>query len=141
MVEVVVRCGVELREGLVDELGDGWTKCLRLLQEIGSGEVVGLDEMVLVLLDDREMARLHEEFLGDPTTTDVMTFEHGEILIGVEVAERQSKEYGWSFERELALYGIHGLLHLAGYDDREAVDAEKMRLRQEELVAEFFSAL
>ena len=50
--------------------------------------------------------------------TDVITFRHGEIVISVETAERQAKEYSTSFDRELRLYFVHGLLHLVGLEDK-----------------------
>jgi probable rRNA maturation factor len=84
------------------------------------------------------MARLHGEFLNDATTTDVITFEHGELLIGVEVAARQAGEFGSLADREIALYGIHGMLHLAGFDDRSSTDAKEMAVRQEEVLSECF---
>jgi len=90
------------------------------------------------LLDDGEMARLHGEFLGDANATDVITFEHGELLIGVEVAGRQAEEFGSEVDREIALYGIHGMLHLSGYDDIDVDDANQMALRQKELLDQCF---
>lgn len=120
------------------DLQRGWDEVFLYLKEIGVGEIADVEAMEITLLDDDEMSRLHEEFLQDPKTTDVITFEHGELLIGVEVAKRQALEYGNTFERELALYGIHGMLHLAGYDDRSKDEFELMKMRQEEILELFF---
>lgn len=109
----------------------------RRLKEEGRGEIVGLEMLEVALLDDCEMARVHGEFLGDPTTTDVITFDHGELLIGVEVAEKQRHAYGHSLAQEIFLYGIHGLLHLSGYNDILPADREKMWVRQDDLLKEF----
>jgi probable rRNA maturation factor len=87
------------------------------------------------------MARLHGEFLGDGTTTDVITFDHGELLIGVETAERQSLEFETSIHQEIALYGIHGMLHLAGFDDRDSLEAKLMERRQKDLFSKVFADL
>jgi probable rRNA maturation factor len=87
------------------------------------------------------MARLHGEFLGDATTTDVITFDHGELLIGVETAKRQSLEFETSIHREIALYGIHGMLHLAGFDDRDSPEAKLMERRQKDLFSKVFADL
>ena len=116
-------------------LQSGWEKAAALLAEIGVGEIASLPLIEIALLDDSAMSQVHAEFLNDPTTTDVITFEHGELLIGVEVAIRQAHEYQHHFFREVALYGIHGMLHLAGFDDRERADFERMKERQEELLA------
>ena len=122
-------------------LQEGWLSVAGVLREIGVGEMPTFLSMEISLLDDEEMSRIHGEFLSDPTPTDVITFQHGELLIGVEVAERQAGEFATSTEREIALYGIHGMLHLAGFDDRDPDDAKAMSLRQEELLNVHFSAL
>jgi probable rRNA maturation factor len=60
---------------------------------------------------------LHHRYLGDPTPTDVITFHHGEIFICPDVALQQSKQYHTTLLEEVAIYGLHGLLHLVGYED------------------------
>jgi probable rRNA maturation factor len=89
-----------------------------------------LEEIEITFVSDEEIARVHGEFLEDPTPTDVITFHHGEILISTDTAERQSAEHGQSLDHELALYMIHGLLHLGGLEDHEPEEAEKMALIQ-----------
>lgn len=39
----------------------------------------------------------------------------GEIIICPQVAKRQAKSYGYSYEQFIAFLFIHGLLHLKGY--------------------------
>lgn len=139
MVEVYRRsrcCKISKDFELV--LEGGWNQVFRLLVETGVGEIVGFERLEVSLVDDDEMAEVHREFLGDATPTDVITFEHGEILIGVETAIRQAEEFRTSPDREVALYGIHGMLHLAGFDDREVGEAEVMARRQDELLEVFF---
>lgn len=91
-------------------------------------------ELSLAFLSDEELARLHEEFLDDPTTTDVITFEAmpgldsaGEICVSVDTAARYAQEHGHAFSHELALYIVHGWLHLAGYDDLQPAKKRRMR--------------
>src|SRR5262245_9048727 len=48
----------------------------------------------VALVDDETSARVHEQFMGIEGETDVITFHHGEIVIGVEVAFRQAAENG-----------------------------------------------
>lgn len=50
----------------------------------------------------------------------------GDIVISSETARRQAKEYGHSFDREMAFLFTHGLLHLLGYDHMNKEDEEKM---------------
>lgn len=91
-------------------------------------------EIEISLINDAEIARVHGEFLNDPTPTDVITFHHGEILISAETALRQSAEHGFSLDQELGLYAIHGLLHLAGWEDHEPNEAASMALIQERIL-------
>jgi probable rRNA maturation factor len=80
------------------------------------------------------MARVHADFLGDPTETDVITFHYGEILICPAVAREQSAAHGLDVDDEVLLYGLHGLLHLAGYDDMKPAAAKEMARVQEKLL-------
>ncbi len=84
-----------------------------------ASELHALEEIEINLVDDTTIARVHGEFLNDPTPTDVITFPHGEIFISLDTAQRQAAENGETYEREVALYIVHALLHLAGWDDRE----------------------
>ena len=55
----------------------------------------------------------------------------GDIMISVKRVEEQAKEYGHSFERELAYMVIHGFYHLMGYDHIEENDKIQMREKEE----------
>ena len=129
---------VALEEEFVQRCHEVLVKVMERLISEGGGVLGGLDLVEVTFLNDEDMGRVHGEFMDDPTPTDVITFEHGEILVGAEVAVRQAAEYGKSVEQELVLYGIHGLLHLAGYDDKELKDREVMFVRQEELLEAIF---
>ena len=85
-----------------------------------------LDEVEVSFIDDETIADEHLRFMDIPGATDVITFDHGEIHISVETVRQQAEELGSDFERELMLYIIHGLLHLAGYDDASEADHLKM---------------
>lgn len=89
----------------------------------------------VALVDDETSARVHEQFMGIEGETDVITFHHGEIVIGVEVAFRQAAENGEPPLRELFRYIVHGLLHLAGHEDEAPHDRQRMEAAQEPLVA------
>jgi probable rRNA maturation factor len=95
----------------------------------------------VALVDNETSARVHEQFMGIEGETDVITFHHGEIVIGVEVAFRQAAENGEPPLRELFRYIVHGLLHLAGHEDEEAADRERMEAAQEPLVARLWPEL
>jgi len=92
-------------------------------------------ELEFILLDNEEMTRVHGEFCGEATPTDVITFLHGEILICPEVAREQGPQWDRSLEEEVLLYGIHGMLHLIGFDDHEPQDYDAMARAQDEVLA------
>lgn len=58
----------------------------------------------------------------------------GEVIISLDFCERQAKEKGHSFERELATLVVHGVLHLLGWDDEDEEGWRKMVEMQEEIV-------
>lgn len=97
-------------------------------------------ELSLVFLTDPALARLHADFLGDPSTTDVITFAGdpgfgvaGEICVSVDTAAAYARKHRRNFSAELTLYLVHGWLHLAGFDD--LVPAKKRRMRAAEACA------
>src|SRR5262249_42284443 len=91
----------------------------------------GLAAVEISFIAPRESGRIHLEFFGDPASTDVMTFEHGEILICPDVAERQRKASGLSLRAELLTYVIHGMLHLCGWNDLGPGEFEAMAREQD----------
>ena len=87
----------------------------------------------LLITDDREIAALHAQFLGDPTPTDVISFEDddgAELVVSKETARRCAREHGHTIAAELALYVVHGILHTTGFDDVTARDRERMRMAE-----------
>lgn len=94
-------------------------------------------ELSLVFLTDAALAKLHADFLGDPTATDVITFAGdpalgtaGEICVSADAAAAYARAHERDFSRELALYLVHGWLHLAGHDD--LVPGKKRAMRRAE---------
>lgn len=118
-------------------------------------------ELSVVFMNDTALAKLHKDFLDDPSITDVITFEGdpafgtaGEICISADAAVRhlhaESATKGrlamQRFSEEVTLYLVHGWLHLAGYDDLAPAKKRVMRraearamtlLRRESAIPEF----
>jgi probable rRNA maturation factor len=91
-------------------------------------------ELSIAFLTDKALARIHDDFLSDPSTTDVITFEGnaklgsaGEICVSADTAASYASQHDHEFARELALYVVHGWLHLAGYDDLQPAKKRLMR--------------
>jgi len=98
----------------------------RAVECIGNSQA----ELSIVLVSDRGMAPLNEQFHHVAGPTDILTFDYGdagELIISVDHAVAQARRYRTKPSRELALYVVHGLLHLAGQDDRTVAQRRKMR--------------
>lgn len=91
-------------------------------------------EVVWMLAQEHD--RLHDRFLADPTPTDVITFPYddddlfGEIIVNLDMARAQAATRGHPMSEEVALYVVHGALHLLGLDD--ATDEQKAEMRAAE---------
>jgi probable rRNA maturation factor len=94
------------------------------------------------------MIALNKKFLGRAYATDVLAFDltddikqdknpkeiSGEVIISTDAVKKNTKEFQTSYAHELALYIIHGILHLLGYDDHKPADIKKMRNKEQELL-------
>lgn len=58
----------------------------------------------------------------------------GDIVLCFERALEQSKEYGHSFEREIAFLTAHSMLHLLGYDHINPEEEKIMFAKQEDIL-------
>jgi len=91
----------------------------------------------VVFVDDPTLQRMHEEFLDDPSLTDVMAFDYtetdgdadpeAEVFVSADRARAVALERGEESRDELLLYLVHGALHLCGLDDHEDAPREEMR--------------
>ncbi len=96
-------------------------------------------EVNIVLVEDSRMAELNWEHLRHRGPTDILTFDYGdgtgELVISLDTAVREAASRGLPLRREVALYVAHGLLHLAGLDDRTPVQRRAMRRAERALLA------
>lgn len=107
-----------------------------LLDRLARRRPLAVGEVSVVFLGPRAMARANRQFLGHEGPTDVITFEHGEILVCPEIAREQARARRLPVGEELLRYIVHGWLHLCGYDDARAPDRRRMHVAQERLVTE-----
>ena len=104
--------------------------------------VPGDPEISLVLCDDAFIQSLNAEYRGLDKPTDVLSFAQddpellGDIVISLPTAARQAEAAGWTLENEVALLGVHGLLHLLGYDDETEAGAWEMQGKTEATLRE-----
>src|SRR5215469_6146488 len=109
-----------------------------IVRAVLDGEGVADAEISLAFVDNSTIHTLNKRYLDHDEPTDVLSFPlsepnakrlAGELVIGAEVALAQAKERGHDVQTELALYVIHGLLHLCGFDDKDDDTARAMRER------------
>lgn len=131
-----------LPPGHAEALGDA-SLIAAVRAALAHGERAGL-RVDVVLVDDETLTGLHGRFLGDPTPTDVISFDllgegtpaaedpgpDAELYISLDCAQRVSVERGVSVARELTLYAVHGALHLCGFDDHEPEERAAMRVAE-----------
>ena len=100
-----------------------------------------------MITGDSRIEKLNRRFLGRKGPTDVLAFNMregkglknlgqilGDIVVSLDRARVQANEFGTTLKKELALYVIHGVLHLAGHKD----GSRKMERLQQEILRKFF---
>ncbi|SRR6266849_10260980 len=111
----------------------------RAARTVLEGEGVKEAEVSLAFVDNPTIQHLNQRYLQHDEPTDVLSFPlsepsarclAGEIVIGAEVAKNQAASRGHDIQAELALYVIHGLLHLCNYEDQTDDQAKEMRQRE-----------
>lgn len=91
----------------------------------------------LLLTGDAEIAALHARHLGDPSPTDVMSFAvdgAAEVVVSVGTARTVARRLGHAVRAEVALYIVHGLLHVLGHDDVAPRARARMRAAESEVL-------
>ena len=109
----------------------------------------GSAEISVRFVDDEEIHVLNREYRNVDRSTDVLSFPLGEdgvydinndtgakmlgdIVISIDHAMAQAKEYGHTLEREIGFLTVHSMLHLLGYDhENGGLEAVRMREKEE----------
>ncbi len=102
-------------------------------------------DVEILVVDDGEIARLNARFLGVAAPTDVLAFPLelpeaggellGQVVISADTARRHARRLHVPVALELDLLATHALLHLAGYDDRDPLEAALMHRRERQILA------
>jgi len=106
-------------------------------------KTISEEEIEFILTNNQEIHEINLTTRGIDKPTDVLSFPYeqmpntplGSIVISIDFVEKKAKDYNHSFEDELSLLFIHGLLHLVGYDHE--VDNGEHRKKEEELIKQF----
>ncbi len=135
IIELVNRTSIRLDTQSLHQFCEE-TLVVVLQQPPGGSDAVlnQLNVLGVTFVNDSEMAQLHDKFSGIPGATDVLTFQHGEIVSSVDTAAANAVEYGIPFDQEIRRYIVHGLLHLHGYDDQSEHSQLQMQQVQEKII-------
>lgn len=141
-----------ISDSLLEKLTHAATEVLPLALKyriMGRGILSEDLEVEVSIVDDATISQVHNDFMDIAGATDVITFSHGsehggadslgEIVISAETARSYGAEYGQTFETELMLYIIHGILHLAGHEDEDPADREAMERIQFRILEQVWS--
>ena len=135
---------LKVSEELIEKIKEIIIKCL---------DYEGYDnhyEVSLSFVDNKEIHDLNKQFRGIDRPTDVLSFPMlsyefdieleeeslGDIVISLEKALEQSKEYNHSFEREVCFLVCHSTFHLLGYDHDTEENTKQMRSKEEYILNE-----
>jgi probable rRNA maturation factor len=112
-------------------------------------------EVTLLFVGEDQIATYNDRFMHREGATDVLAFpiEHlkpglvpqrkpggpplniGDVVIAPAYVQAQAEATGVSFNDDLSLMVVHGLLHLLGYDHQDDEEAERMEQRERQLLA------
>ena len=131
---------LEVSEELIEKIKDIILECLDYEDYDDNYEVS------LSFVDNKEIHELNKEYRGIDRATDVLSFpllvedefgvdfgeeSLGDIVISLERAFEQSREYNHSFEREVCFLVCHSMFHLLGYDHDTEENTKEMRQKEE----------
>jgi probable rRNA maturation factor len=97
-------------------------------------------EVSVAFVSPAVIRRLNRDYRDKDKITDVLSFPFedsqtfGEVLICLNRAKSQAKEFGHSLEEEVTILLIHGLVHLFGYDHMKKKEADKMFSLQKKIL-------
>ncbi len=121
-----------------------WKSLLPLLEaavyEVMRQELPKIRQMKLgiVFMSDQELLAMNRNVMKHDFYTDILTFEierekgalEAELYFSLDRASENALQYKVTFRNELARLAIHGMLHLAGYDDKKPAAKKRMRERE-----------
>ena len=111
-------------------------KLKRLARRVIAGEKLGAGDLSIAFVDRATMRRVNRQFLKHDFDTDVLAFPLdgaliGELVVSTDYAVKEAKARRLPVIEEVSRYVVHGLLHLAGYDDHKPAAKSRMWKRQE----------
>ena len=113
-------------------------KTVNWITESARREKRSVSDINYVFCSDNYLLKLNQEFLAHKTLTDIITFDYsegknisGEIYISPDRIKENSLKFNSRFQDEILRVMIHGILHLAGYNDKKPKEVATMRKKEE----------
>jgi len=110
----------------------------KVIKEIVSSEGKQLGEIGIIFQRDKDLLKINKNFLQHHYFTDVITFDYnkknkitGDIFISVDTVRRNANKFNQDFITEVIRVIIHGVLHLAGYQDKNDIEKQVIRSKEE----------
>lgn len=98
-------------------------------------------EVSVLVCDNSAIRELNAAWRNIDRETDVLSFPMeddspllGDIVLSLEKAYEQAKEYGHTAAREIGFLTVHSMLHLYGYDHMEEEERAEMRKMEEKIL-------
>ncbi|MCX6729989.1 MAG: rRNA maturation RNase YbeY [Candidatus Portnoybacteria bacterium] len=129
---------IEINKLVPDKIDLGFLEkfAKRILNQVK----LNIPELSIVIVNDARMKSINKKYRHKNKTTDVLSFEYGEIILCLNQAKRQAKKEKHLLKEELEILLLHGILHLAGYDDQTNDGYEKMVNKQNQVLRKIISS-
>ena len=109
------------------------------LKDAARAEGFNIGELNYIFCSDAYLLEINQKYLGHDTLTDIVTFDNsedskiieGDIFISIERVRENALKFD-TVASELKRVMVHGLLHLAGYKDKDKAQKELMRNKENE---------
>jgi rRNA maturation RNase YbeY len=96
-------------------------------------------EISIIFCTDAYLSEINIKYLKHNTLTDIITFDlseqegmiQGDIYISIERAKENAKAFKVSLKAETSRLMVHGILHLAGYNDKTADEKKVMTSKED----------
>jgi rRNA maturation RNase YbeY len=109
---------------------------VKLINDVFSLENGICHNLNLLFCGDDKIVEYNRKYLNHDYETDVITFRYqdetvdSDMLISVDTVKRNAEKYGTDFKCEINRVIIHGVLHICGYEDKDAAGKIKMRKKE-----------
>jgi rRNA maturation RNase YbeY len=111
-------------------------KISRLARRVLRGEKLKGGDLSIAFVDRATMRRVNRQYLRHDYDTDVLAFPlggdlAGEVVVSTAYAAKEARRRRLPVIEEVSRYVVHGILHLAGYDDHTPAAKSRMWKKQE----------